>query len=252
MKAHPGLAGVRLAVLLVTGLVLAGCASEPATAPAPQGTATLDAEPLAPGTRFAYLRHCTAVDFHARAVVPDLVNQIPIGWSTTTPGVADLRIVLLRCIETMATLLTVSLRAGAPTDATAPVVDYVLQVLTNSTVDDWTAMGAPVTRAECTYSSAAGADIWTVSTPDLAVRLEVTPIGNPGVQHGANEQYAAGDPVVWSWGAETAILTRTVQGTVSFGPGSVLANAQVVSALDATASERWSAVNAEYRTGMAP
>ncbi|MHB1260785.1 MAG: hypothetical protein ACYC2H_03630 [Thermoplasmatota archaeon] len=241
---------MRLAVLLVIGLVLAGCASTPATTPAPEATAD-PMESLAPGTRFAYLRHCTAVDFYARAVVPDLVDQIPLGWSTPTPGIADLRVVLLRCVETMAMLLTVSLRAGAPTDD-APLVDYVLQVLTNSTVDDWPAMGAPVTRAECTYSSPAEADIWTVTTPDLAVRLEVSPVGLPGVQHGANVQYAAGDPVVWSWGAETAILTRTVQGTISFGPASVLANAQVVSVLDATASERWSAVNAEYRTGMVP
>lgn len=252
MKADPGWLDVRLAVLLVVGLVLAGCASTPAPASGPEGPPGPLAEASPPGTRFAYLRHCTAVDFYARAVVPDLLDQIPAGWSTPTPGVADLRIVLLRCVETMAMLLTVSLRTGPATDDSAPVVDYVLQVLTNSTVDDWPAMGAPVTTAECTYTSQGSVDVWTVATPELAVRLEDDPIGSPGVQHGARVQYAAGDPVVWSWGAESAILTRPVQGTVTFGPASVLANAQVVTVLDATASERWSAVNAEYRTGMAP
>jgi hypothetical protein len=245
--AGEGVRGVRLVALAALGLLLAGCSS-PAAPPVVE-----EKGPVLPGTLFASVRHCTAVDFYAQAVVPGLDGMVPAGWSTPTPGVADLRIVLWRCVDTMAMLLTVALKTGSATDATAPVVDYVLQVLTNSTVDDWETMGAPVTRAVCTYSSEAGADVWTVTTPEPAVRLEVDPVGDRGgSQHDAVEQYAAGDPVQWSWAWEKATITRAVQGDVSFGPASVLSNAQVLAPLGGTASERWAAVNAEFRTGLAP
>lgn len=232
---------------LLLCLLLAGCGS-PAAPPAEAAVTG----PVLPGTLLASIRHCTAVDFYAQAIVPGLDAMIPEGWSTTTPGIADLRIVLWRCVDTMAMLLTVTLRTGGVTDSSAPLVDYVLQLFTNSTVDDWDVMGAPVTAALCTYSGAGGADIWTITTPELAVRLDVSPLGEGGQQHDAIEQYAAGEPAQWSWAWEKAIITRAVEGSVTFGPASVLANAQVLTPLGGTASERWAAVNAEFRTGMAP
>jgi hypothetical protein len=270
---------VRAAALLAVGLLpalLAGCtASDQAIAAAPTDPAVAAAVPP-DGSIFAAVRHCTAVDFHAEAEVPGLEDDLPRGWSLASPGPARLRVVLWRCVDTMALLLTVAARAGTAVDATAPVVDYVLRIATNSTVDDWGALGPPVLSGTCTYESVGGDDVWTVTAdasapgiaPPLVVRLVVTPVGAyGGRQHDAVEQYAASDgPPRWAWTRETASVTREVEASVTFGPASGLEDAIVVERdplplpkevhdLAGTAvvgSERWSAVNAVFRMGMAP
>lgn len=233
-------ASVALAVAALA--LLAGCASHPATVTAP---ATAPG-PAPPGELFAVARHCVAYRLATSVPATDLQPLVPPEWSYQTPGVPQVQLLVLRCIENTTALLTVPMRAGG---SDAPPVDFVLQVFTNAT-DDWERLGAPVVHgARCTVSD--HVDALAIDTPaGRAVTVALKLDHSQGGHWERRGDYGAGRPAARSWGDESAELTSTVTvDSMSFGPGSVLSGAHPVPLNSGT---WWAAFNAWYRTGPAP
>jgi hypothetical protein len=242
------------AVLLVPLLGLAGC-SEPDPLPEPVFEPYTDPQ----GDWFADSRHCTAYNVHSFVLATDLVPLVPSSWSFANPVAPEVRVLFHRCIEDFALVVSVPMKAGGPGDLSAPDVDFVLEVFTDSATDDWTQMGAPLHVATATLAEASTDETWTVEAEGgMAVRLSVVSKGEPGPGRAEVAQYGAGPDLVRSWGEEQASLTRPAEATVDFGPGSVLRNARDVPVAYPTAlakaspTQWWGAFNVEYRLGTPP
>ena len=235
-----------LAVALVC-LVLAGCSAPDAQAP-PETTPTPAA--LARGF-FADSRHCYAMNVVVPVLASDVVLLTPPTWTLTSPLVAEVRVLLHRCIEDTTAFVAVRMHTGP--DASYPVANFLLEVLTNGTEDDWAQMGAPVHLATTTWAAAAdGGEEWTVATED-GVSLRITRSQSLGDvrPYGRLEAYAGGPDLARSWAQETATLSRPVGSSVVFGPASPLRDAHA-SPRDPVVAHWWGAFNAEYRVGTAP
>jgi hypothetical protein len=245
-----------LALLLVAGL-LAGCASKPEPFPEP----VFEEYTPPNGDFFADSRHCYAYNVHRFVLTTDLLPLVPQSWSFTNPLAPEVRVLLHRCIEDFALVVSVPMRTGGPGDVGAKPADFVLEVFTNTTEDDWSQMGAPVHPATLAFEPLAnGAEMWRLTSDEgWAVRIDIlAKADEPGMGRSETREYGGGPDLVRSWAVEQAALTRAADATVAFGPGSVLRDARDVpvaypkALAEATPTHWWGAFNAEYRPGLAP
>lgn len=242
------------AMVMLAGL-LAGC-SDPEPFPEPVFEEYVDPH----GDIFADSRHCYAYNVHTFVLAADLVPLVPSGWSFSNPLAPEVRVVLHRCIEDFALLVTVPMRAGGPADVAATQADFVVEVFTDSTDDDWTRMGAPVHPATVTLEPLAGGEeSWRITAAGgWAILVLVQEKGDPGSGRSETREYGAGTELVRSWAEEQAALTRPVTATVEFGPGSALEEVRDIPVAlpkelaEASPNHWWGAFNAEYRLGTAP
>lgn len=250
-----------LALLLVPVAGLAGCADDPgapgqAGSPFPEPEFEPYQDPN--GEFFADSRHCYAYDVYTHMLGSDLAPLVPPGWTFANPVAPEVRVVLHRCIEDFAVLVAVPMHAG-PT-AASPRVDFVLEVFTNTTEDDWAQLGAPVRRATTTLEPMPnGREMWrTTSDQGLAVLIDMMGKGSQMLGQVQMHEYAGGPQQVRSWAEEHASLSRPVEAQVDFGAGSVLAQARegpdsYPGILSEASPNRWlGAFNAEFRPGSPP
>lgn len=236
----------RTVALAVVCIAVAGCATAP---PDPEPVVPTPAA-LARGF-FADSRHCYAMNVVAPVLAGDVLLLTPREWTLPDPLVAEVRILLHRCIEDTTAFVAVRMHAGP--DTSYPLANFLLEVLTNGTEDDWAKTGAPVRRATTTWAETPeGGDEWTVET-DGAMSLRVTRSASLGdvKPYSRVESYGGGSGLTRSWAEETATLARHVASSATFGPASPLRDAHA-SPRDPVAGYWWGAFNAEYRTGTGP
>lgn len=243
-----GSAVMRLPLALALAcLVVAGCTSPPRPSPEPP--------PALPPEEsrgfFADSRHCYAMNVLATVLAADVLVLTPRAWTLPNPVTAEVRILLHRCIEDSTTFVAVRMHAGP--DRSYPMANFLLEILTNGTEDDWARMGAPVRQAATTWNrTASGGEEWTVSTEGgVALRITRSESLGPVRPYGRVEAYGGGPGLERSWAEETAILSRLVASSVTFGAASPLRDAHA-SPGDSTVAQWWGAFNAEYRTGLPP
>lgn len=238
----------RMVALAVLCSVVAGCATAPPGAD--PGPVTSTPAALARGF-FADSRHCYAMNVVAPVLAGDVLLLTPREWTLPNPLVAEVRVLLHRCIEDTTTFVAVRMHAGP--DRSYPMANFLLEVLSNGTEDDWARTGAPVRQAATVWAAMAdGGEEWTVAT-DEGMSLRITRSASLGdvEPHGQVEVYGGGPDLVRSWAEETATLARPVASSVTFGPASALRDAHA-SPRDAVIAHWWGAFNAEYRTGAGP
>jgi hypothetical protein len=238
--------GVVAVVATVLVLLLAGCTSPSQTAPAGDPTESHQDD------RFAQESHCVAVNVLATVLLPDVLPLVPTEWSLANPAAPTVRVLLADCIETAAVLVAVQMRAGPITQPSAPSADYVVEVFSNSTTDDWSQFGAPVVPARLSFEGSGNATTtWAVDTPSgLALRFVQGKTALSGQAHNAVVLYGGGKPVHPSWAVETADFTHGMEtATLSFGPASVLSGSHP---LPVQTGDWWGAFRGDYRTGLPP